>query len=168
MSTFDFLHDIWYVSSYIYITRFLLPTKRRFLVPPLLPLGGYSHATMTPQSSRTRSLVSWKCIKFFAAPDWVVAFPALFSVAYFAPRHVIKTLDDTIPPRSTLRGQISDKNFINLSYTLPPRFPFAPIQLVMESEPRTCNFYKETAFCERLEQGLDYEPENHVISSFCN
>lgn len=57
----------------------------------------------------------------------------------------------------------------NLSYALPPRFPFGDIRLVMESVPWSCNLYANASFCSDVERDLNFEPEAHVkdaISSF--
>ena len=55
------------------------------------------------------------------------------------------------------------------SYTLPRRFPFPTIRLVMESVAGSCDFYKSKTFCTSVQAGHNFEPEIHVvevISSF--
>eukprot|EP00908_Phaeocystis_cordata_P000571 Transcript_10636.p1 GENE.Transcript_10636~~Transcript_10636.p1 ORF type:complete len:405 (-),score=5.26 Transcript_10636:214-1368(-) len=55
------------------------------------------------------------------------------------------------------------------SYELPVRWPYPSIRLVMETQPKGCDLYWDRSFCRRLEAGLDFEPECHVvevISSF--
>lgn len=57
----------------------------------------------------------------------------------------------------------------SLAYTMPARYLFPPIHLVMENQPGACDFYKSKQPCCDLEQHLERMVEHEVrevITSF--
>jgi len=54
------------------------------------------------------------------------------------------------------------------SYLMPKRFPFPPIRLVMESTPKTCDFYEDHQFCQSFSEGRNFEPEQHTKSALAS
>ena len=72
-------------------------------------------------------------------------------------------------PRATVAAPVcSGSELLNLSYTLPRRWPFTPFHLVMETTAGTCDLYKASSFCCAI-TGEMSEPERHVreaIASF--
>ena len=51
------------------------------------------------------------------------------------------------------------------SYLLPRRFPFPPTRLVMETQPRSCDFYKERNFCNKVAADVLYHEEDDVAGA---
>ena len=73
------------------------------------------------------------------------------------------------PPVCSSDGESATQLYAR-SYTVPERWPFPPIHMVMESAPRTCNLYKYPQACCALASSLSdvfiERPVREVIASF--
>eukprot|EP00966_Prymnesium_polylepis_P073332 1702611-Prymnesium_polylepis.1 len=68
-------------------------------------------------------------------------------------------------------GLCGPTELFDRSYDMPRRWPYAPVFLVMERTPTTCDLYAHGAryFCCEFSRGRTHEPERHVtevITSF--
>jgi|LauGreSBDMM110SN_4_FD.fasta_scaffold67329_1 hypothetical protein len=57
------------------------------------------------------------------------------------------------------------KDLLARSYLLPRRYPFPPTRLIMETQPRSCDFYERRDFCNLVEADVWAYEEDHVASA---
>ena len=77
-------------------------------------------------------------------------------------RHHCQTCCQSHRSAAALAVPHCDAALFNLSYPLPPRWPLDAIHLVMETQPGTCDIYRQPDTCCKFTSEGFSEPERHI------